>query len=132
MTVSCFQLHYTSLLCEFYKIYQSISGKAYDGQGLVRVACSGQSSNALTPAVAKYERQTPAGPSSLLPAGQSASSSWHPSIGAPHTMWIFGNALCHCPRKRWYGHVFCHCELCDDASPGDNRGLRCCDTQADS
>ncbi|KAH8025870.1 hypothetical protein HPB51_013473 [Rhipicephalus microplus] len=67
MTLSCFQLYYTSLLYEFYKIYKSTSGQAYDGQGLVRIACSGRSFKALTPAVAKYEGQTPAGSSSLPP-----------------------------------------------------------------
>ncbi|KAL3228440.1 hypothetical protein MRX96_048563 [Rhipicephalus microplus] len=87
MAVSCFQLYYTSLLCELYKIYQSTSGKAYDGQGLVRVACSGQSSKALTPAVAKYEGQTPAGPSSpppqdsLPPAAGTQASALHTPCG---------------------------------------------------
>ncbi|KAL1465914.1 hypothetical protein MTO96_043048 [Rhipicephalus appendiculatus] len=60
-------MYYVSLLYEFYKIYKSTSGKAYDGQGLARIACSGRSSKARTPAAAKYDGQTPAGPSPLPP-----------------------------------------------------------------
>ncbi|KAL3171900.1 hypothetical protein MRX96_013479 [Rhipicephalus microplus] len=126
------KLYYTSLLYEFYKIYKSTSGQAYDGQGLVRIACSGRSFQSADTRCCQVRGTDTSRLIITAPAGQSASRSWHPSIGASHTMWLFGNALCHCPTNRWYGHVFRHCELRDDASPGDYRGLRCCDTQADS
>ncbi|KAH7967681.1 hypothetical protein HPB52_001641 [Rhipicephalus sanguineus] len=61
------KLYYTSLLFEFYKIYKSTSGKAYDGQGLARIACSGRSSRARTPAAAQYEGCTPVGASPWPP-----------------------------------------------------------------
>ncbi|KAH7967691.1 hypothetical protein HPB52_001651 [Rhipicephalus sanguineus] len=82
------ELYYTTLLFEFYKIYKSTSGKAYDGQGLARIACSGPSSRARTPAVAQNEGWAPAGASPrpsqdgvVVPAADVPASALHTPSG---------------------------------------------------
>ncbi|XP_075543936.1 uncharacterized protein LOC142578436 [Dermacentor variabilis] len=64
------KVYYTSLLYQFYRIYEMTSGKAYDGEGLAEMACSGRASRARTPAVSTAtEGRTPAGLSPLHPHG---------------------------------------------------------------
>nr|XP_054926436.1 uncharacterized protein LOC129384875 [Dermacentor andersoni] len=64
------KVYYTSLLYQFYRIYKVTRGKAYDGEGLAEMACSGRASRARTPAVpTAAEGRTPAGLSPLHPHG---------------------------------------------------------------
>ncbi|XP_065281216.1 uncharacterized protein [Dermacentor albipictus] len=64
------KVHYTGLLYQFYRIYKKTSGKAYDGEGLAEMACSGRASRAPTPSVpTAAEGRTPAGLSPLHPHG---------------------------------------------------------------
>ncbi|XP_054926436.2 uncharacterized protein [Dermacentor andersoni] len=64
------KVYYTSLLYQFYRIYKMTRGKAYDGEGLAEIACSGRASRARTPAVpTAAEGRTPAGLSPLHPHG---------------------------------------------------------------
>ncbi|KAH6935596.1 hypothetical protein HPB50_007007 [Hyalomma asiaticum] len=86
--LSRFQLYYTSLLYEFYKIYKSTGGKAYDGQGLARIACSGRTSKARTPAVAMVEGQAPAGLSPLPQQGGAITAAVTPA-SAGHTPSVY-------------------------------------------